>query len=134
MSSSFRVDPNDYLSNNYNDFKTEVYALALSKPATYFEIRKNVVQKVKRDAVKNIYDTFYAILKDGTVDGAPLIKNTAGNVIRPSYPEQLINEECLGCAKTLDNMCEHIVDIILPREINAILSDRLGKSGKESIV
>ena len=42
--SSFKVDPNNYLGHNYQDFLSQIYALALSKPNDYFELRRKIVE------------------------------------------------------------------------------------------
>jgi hypothetical protein len=131
--STFKVDPNDFLAHCYQDYLSEVYALALSKPTDYFTIRKNVVKAVKRDAIKGLYDTFFEVLTKGKVNGDTLIKNSNGEAIEPKYPEQDVNEVCLSAAATLDKICEDVVNIILPRNINDILSDKLSKQGKSTI-
>jgi hypothetical protein len=133
LPSSFRVDPNNYLSHNYEDYLSEIYAVALSQPTKYFEMRKNVVKAVKRDAIKSLYNTFFEVLTTGRSGGTVLLRNSLDNPIEPRYPEQDVNEVCLSAAATLDKICEDVVNIILPRNINDILSDKLSKQGKSTI-
>ena len=38
--STFEVSPANYLGFEYEEYKNDLYALALAKPSDYFELRK----------------------------------------------------------------------------------------------
>ena len=124
--SSFKVDPNNFLGHNYEDFLSQMYALALSKPNDYFELRRRIIEKVKRDAIGKLYDNFYSVLTEGTSGGASLFA-TQGS-IKPKYPEQKVNDFCLSAAATLDEILNDLVNIIIPDKVNEILGDKIGKN------
>ena len=62
---AFKVDPDDVLGIAYSRYKTTVYALALSKPALYYDGRAIIVDQIKEAAIKGIYNTIYDFLKSG---------------------------------------------------------------------
>ena len=64
MSDNFKVDVNNYLGNQYNTFKTELYRIALTNPELYFKIRKNLLEKVSYGAIGKLYDTFELIVME----------------------------------------------------------------------
>ena len=66
MSNKFQLDTNDVLGFNYASYVANVRALALSKPADYFKLRKEVLRKVKGDAVGNLYRTLFNVFSMGT--------------------------------------------------------------------
>jgi hypothetical protein len=51
----FKLDTNDILGFSYEEYVSSIRALALSKPDEYFKLRRDVLQKVKKDAVGNLY-------------------------------------------------------------------------------
>ena len=62
MATTFELDTSDYLGIDHAAFRDIMLALALSKPSEYFQLRKNVLAAVKRNAVANIYKTYYSLL------------------------------------------------------------------------
>ena len=87
------VDTSLYLGFKYQEYCNEIYAIALSTPSDYFKIRKKVLDKVKTEAIKDIYTSFFNILSLGTSqDGrTPIITPANGPALVPSYPTQKIN-------------------------------------------
>jgi hypothetical protein len=124
--SSFKVDPNNFLGHNYQDFLSQMYALALSKPNEYFELRRKIVEKVKREAIGNLYNNFYTVLTEGKSGGVSLFINH-GN-LQPKYPEQEVNDFCLSAAATLDEILNDLVNKIVPDKVNEILGDKIGRN------
>ena len=59
MATRFEVDTNDYLGFKYEEYRNEMYALALSKSSDYFKLRKDALGKVKNEAIKDIYSSFF---------------------------------------------------------------------------
>jgi hypothetical protein len=51
----FFLDISNYLSYEYEGYRNAMYALALSQPSRYFEVRKQVLEQVRNDYIKNIY-------------------------------------------------------------------------------
>ena len=59
---NFKVNTSDVLGFDYEAYIADVRAMALSNPSEYFKLRKIVMEKVRRDAVGSIYETFYNVL------------------------------------------------------------------------
>ena len=62
----FFLETDDVLGFTCAEYVSKVRGLALSKPSEYFELRANVMKKVKSDAVKNLYKSIFNVLSRGT--------------------------------------------------------------------
>lgn len=117
----FEINTSDYLGLNYQSYTDELYALAISKPSEYWQIRKKVLESVKRDTIADLYKTFSLLLSQGKAkDGSDL-----GLPSAPNYPQQLISDEALSACKTMDSILNHIVSIILPADFKTLAQDNL---------
>ena len=129
MADNFKVDVNNYLGNQYNTFKTELYRIALTQPETYFKIRKNLLEKVSYGAIGKLYDTFFQALSNGLdSDGRPLFVIDGRNV-PPSYPNQKINQFSLDASVTLNEIIEELVEILMPIDFNTLMNKKLASVG-----
>ena len=124
ISSSFRVDPLNYLGEKYNAYLAKMYTLALSKPTEYLQLRENVKETVKRTAVTAIYSEYYSILTSGKTSNGTCIYGTTQYT--PNYPEQEVNDFCIGAAKSLNEILDKLCDIIIPDNMNKIMGDKIG--------
>ena len=129
MSDNFKVNVNNYLANDYNTFKTELYRVALTSPETYFKLRKNLLEKVSYGAIGKLYDSFFNALSQGIdSDGRPLFQIDGKN-IAPSYPNQKINQFCLDASVTLNEIINDMVEILMPIDFNQLMNKRLASVG-----
>ena len=129
MSSTFKVDPNNFLGHNHQDYLSKMYALALSNPTEYFELRRTIIEKVKRASITNLYDQFYEILTAGTILKGKTVLFTGSAVgFEPKYPEQKVNDFCLSAAATLDEILNDLCNIIIPDKMNEIMGDKIGRN------
>ena len=129
MSDNFKVDVNNYLGNQYNTFKTELYRVALTQPELYFKLRKNLLEKVSYGAIGKLYDTFFQALSNGLdSDGRPLFVIDGKN-IPPSFPNQKINQFSLDASVTLNEIIEELVEILMPIDFNQLMNKRLASVG-----
>ena len=135
-----KVDVNNYLGNQYNQFKNDLYRLALTNPERYFDLRKNLLKKVEYDAIGGLYDSFYnALIYGKAMDGTPLfpigapsggiLGSGAGANVPPSYPEQKTNQFCLDAASTLQEIVNDLVEMLMPIDYNTLMNKRLGQLG-----
>ena len=140
---NFKLDTSDYLGIDHAAFRDDMLALALSKPSEYFQLRKNVLAAVKRNAVANIYKTYYALLTEGKdAEGNLLLRNPfdaglAGSTItafNPKYPKQKVNEFALGASETIDKIAEDAIEILLPRGYEDIAKERSSTKGKADMI
>ena len=137
---NFKVNVNNYLAHEYNEFKNDLYRLALTNPDKYFEIRKNLLRKVEYDAVGGLYNSFYSALVDGVAqDGSPLfpIGQSSGGLfsasgstnVKPSYPQQKVNQFCLDASSTLNEIIQELVEMLMPIDYNTLMNKRLANIG-----
>ena len=68
-----------------------------------------------------MYDTIYDILRYGLVDDVPITING----IKPNYPSNLVNSECMKIVATFDQIINDIIEIIHPSSYEALALDRM---------
>jgi hypothetical protein len=129
MASTFKVNSLNYLGINHQRYKSDLYALALAKPAVYAKIRQDVLDKVKNEAINTMYDTLFDVLNEGKVGGTNIIRDGA-KIYLPSYPEQEINSYCLSACKTLEQIVDECVEILIPIDYNKILNSKYAEVGR----
>lgn len=133
MASTFKVAPQNYLGISWNRYRSDLYALALAKPSVYAKIRQTVLDKVKNDAINDMYETLFNVLNEGRVGTSEfLIRDGTNPALKPSYPEQKINEFCLSACKTLEQIVDDAIEILLPLDINKIIGSRYAEVGRLS--
>jgi hypothetical protein len=123
-----QLDVNNFLGHQYSQYKSKVYALAISKPSVYFAMREKVIQRVKTDAVKTLYTTFFTLLKDGKIEKDEVIDDGTYRHA-PNLPIQDINNFTLSACATLDSICEECVNMILPIDMTTIMNRKLVQTG-----
>ena len=74
MTSVFKVNPRNILGLEHQKFKSQLLALALAEPHTYFRLRDKVYTTIVEEAVGDAYELYWSILKEG--------KGKDGNVIK----------------------------------------------------
>ena len=132
---NFRLDTDDVLGFNYQAYVADVRALALSKPAEYFELRKEVLEKVRRDAVGDVYKTLFNVLSKGTDKNGNVIgaKFGAGSYI-PNYPSQKINDFAIEVASDMADHINRAIDIILPDDFEKLAAGKLNLKGRANTI
>ena len=109
MAQNFQLDTSDYLGFKYEEFLNQLMALAVSKPSDYYTMRSKTLKLLKQVVVKSVYDTYYGLLTTGEIGGesplAPLV---------PNYPQQKASQFALGASKTINDILNSALDIILP--------------------
>jgi hypothetical protein len=88
-----------------------------------------VLDKVKNEAINNMYDVFFNVLNEGKV-GTDFIIRDGSKIYSPSYPEQEINSFCLSACKTLEQIVDECVEILIPIDYNKILNSKYAEVGR----
>ena len=122
---NFYIDAGDYLGMNHEKFKTKLLQLALSKPEHYFKLREHVLDQVKKAAVESSYKIYYALLHDGKGTsgsnlGATVPGLNLGDFFKPAVPMQECNKFALSVAKTVDEIAERAVEMLIPMDYKAL--------------
>ena len=113
---------------NHEAYKTKLFQLALTKPDDYFELRAEVLTKVKQNAVALQYDVYYYLLSDGNDStNSPIVQAKFRNIFKPCVPLQETNEFAMKASKTIDAICEEAVEMLIPMDYKEIAEKRLKK-------
>ena len=107
MSQNFQVNTSDYLGFEYEEYLNKLMALAMSKPAAYYEIRSQTLAGLKKVVVESIYREYYELLTTRALIGS----NPA---LTPKYPQQKASQFALAASKTINEILNSALDIILP--------------------
>ena len=135
MSNQFQLDTNDVLGSNYTSYVANIRALALSKPADYFKLRKEVLKKVKEDAVGNLYRTLFNVLSKGIDLGGNAIGMLGSSPdFQPGYPSPKINDFAIQVASDLADHINRAIDIILPDDFEKLASGKLSLKGRANVI
>jgi hypothetical protein len=120
------VDPLNYLGHSHDAYLAKMYTLALSKPTEYLHLRETVKEKVKRAAVTAIYSEYYSILTKGKLANGTSIYGSVQ--YEPNYPQQKVNDFCIGAADTLNAILDDLCEIVIPDKMNQIMGDKIGSN------
>jgi hypothetical protein len=134
------IDPNVYLGNDYNTWKNLVNSCALSKTDSYFTMKTEVSNDLKKAMVRNIFNIIKNALREGkktNPDGTPgntlfTLAPLLGKAV--NYPPQLIEKEALDASKTIDTLLDRIVSIIFPKEIDEIFKATAVREGHKDLL
>ena len=136
MASTFEIDPADYLAIDYNAFRDDMIELVLSNPSKYFQLRGEVLKKVKRDACIKQYQVYYNLLTEAKdYNGNKILAGTGVSAevqakFNPHYPKQLVSQFALGASKTIDKIAEDAIELILPADLENIAKQRTSVKAK----
>ena len=117
--SKFYINIENELGLSYKKQRAALLAVALSKPANYYNLRAKLIDKITTNQVKDMYEKFWNLLKNGVVDNAAveyLNENNEKNYLKCDLPEHLINKFSSRVAATLEEICEEAVNLILPED------------------
>ena len=78
--SVFKVNPQNILGLDHSKFKSQLLAMALAEPHTYFRLRDDVYTKIVENAVRDAYNLYWHILKSGLTKVAA--NGTGGDQIK----------------------------------------------------
>jgi hypothetical protein len=125
--SKFYININNELGLNYKRVKGSLLALSLSKPSNYYDLRNDVIDKITEKAVEETYTRFWNILRNGRVSDDQVTYVDEIGITRafvPQLPEHIINDFATKCARTIEDMCEECVNLILPDDYLKLSQNR----------
>ena len=125
--SKFYININNELGLNYKRVKGSLLALSLSKPSNYYDLRNDIINKITEHSVQDTYTRFWNILRNGSINGAQstyVDETGRTSAFVPQLPEHIINEFATKCARTIEDMCEECVDLILPDDYLKLSQNR----------
>ena len=126
---NFEVDTADYLGFKHEEYLDDIQSLALSEPSKYYALRKKVLKALKQEVVESVYATYYGLLTTGKI-GAEAVMG----IYNPAYPQQLASKFALGASKTINEILDDCLDIILPDSHLKIADLRIKKKAEGNLV
>ena len=139
---NFKIDPSNYAGIDHEAYRSDMLQLALSQPTVYTQLRKDVLQTVKKEAVNTQYAIYYNLLTKGqNPDGGSVLSRTSSRglgsgttpVFVPRVPNQLVNEFTLKASKTIDKIAEEAIEMILPADWREIANNRVYSKTKATL-
>ena len=130
MAQNFQVDTSDYLGFQYEEYLNELMAIAMSSPKLYYSMRADTLKELKQVVVKTVYDTYYELLTKGTVNRKAPLVDTEGNPLVPHYPQQKASQFALSASKTINEILNSALDIILPANHLEVAKMKLTQKGE----
>ena len=141
---NFKIDPSNYAGIDHEAYRADMLQLALSQPTVYTQLRKDVLQAVKKEAVNSQYAIYYYLLTkgckpspDGKREDASVLGGSpsAGQsgVFVPHVPNQVVNEFALKASKTIDRIAEEAIEMILPADWKQIADNRTFTKTKSTL-
>jgi hypothetical protein len=125
--SKFFIDIKNELGLDYKRVRGDLLALSLSKPSNYYDLRTKVISGVTENMVQIIYIMFWELLRNGKIDTNQIaFKNVVGDDVPfiPQLPEHLINQFATKAARTIEDICEEAVALILPDDYLQLSQNR----------
>lgn len=130
----FLLDTDDVLGFNYASYTQSLRALSLSQPKLYFELRADVMKKVRSEAIGNLYKSLFNVLSAGrdSTGNTIGILGTKGYI--PCFPSDRTNNFVVEVARDMAAWIEKAIEIILPETFDALASNKMSLKGKGEIV
>ena len=128
MAQNFQVDTSDYLGFQYEEYLNELMSIAVSKPSDYYKMRSETLKQLKQVVVKTVYNTYYGLLTKGEINGTKPL-----DPLVPHYPQQKASQFALGASKTINDILNSALDIILPAnhlDVAKLKLTQKGEAGK----
>ena len=141
---NFKIDPSNYGGIDHEAYRSDMLQLALSQPTVYTQLRKDVLQAVKKEAVNSQYAIYFYLLTEGC-KVAPNGKDRGVSVLtdlpsvgqaklfKPHVPYQVVNEFALKASKTIDRISEEAIEMILPKDWKEIADNRTYTKTKSTL-
>ena len=131
---NFRIDPNQYLGHDFEDFQNNLQAFSLTNPKGYLQMKTEVGKKLKRDAIRNLYNTMFTVFQKGLdSNGRPLFI-VDGQALQVKYPLGHTNEFVLSASQTMDSILKKMLEILMPERYTQLTTASLGKIGNSAIL
>jgi hypothetical protein len=126
---NFKIDPSNYAGIDHEAYRSDMLNLALTRPTEYIQLRKDVLQAVKKQAVNTQYAIYYNLLTKGkTPEGMTILDGKPSKPLEalfcPHVPNQVVNEFALKASKTIDKISEEAIELILPQDWKQIADNR----------
>lgn len=141
---NFKIDASNYGGIDHEAYRSDMLQLALSQPTAYAQLRKDVLDAVKKQAVNSQYLIYFYLLTEGckvapdgktigvsVLNGSP--SSGQSKLFKPKVPYQIVNEFALKASKTIDRISEEAIEMILPNDWKQIADNRTFSKTKATL-
>ena len=118
------INVNDVLGLQYQRYRKSLYSLSLSKPSVYYELQEKVTNEIKERLVSTMYKDIYDLLRFGKI-GTKSIFELQQSIPPPGVPSNKVNALAMSITQTLDNFCDELIELILPKSFLSLADGRL---------
>ena len=98
----------------------------MTKPSDYYDIRATVLKDLKQVVITNVYKEYYTLLTTKDIGAS---KNIS---LVPHYPQQKASQFALQASKTINEILNSALDIILPSNHLDLAKMKLTQKGEAS--
>jgi ribonuclease I len=124
MANLFKIDPNNYLGFQHEQWRNMMYAKALSHPDEYFDIRQKALSAIRDDACSKFYETIYSAL----TTGKKLNNEEIHGLFKPCIPNNEANQLAINYAATVRDLCDEAFEKVMPADFKNLANKRLADS------
>ena len=125
MPQNFEVDTSDYMGFKYEEYLNELMAIAMSEPKKYYKMRSETLKELKQGIITQVYNTYYKLLTTGKVGPVDTLEG-----LEPCYPQQKASQFSLAASKTINEILNSALDIILPANHLDVAKMKLTQKGE----
>jgi hypothetical protein len=124
--SVFKVNAKNQLGIEFQKTRARLMELAYTSPASYYRLRKDVVEAITETAVEKAYESYWNLLTSGSftdATGNPARlqwTDATGGDFQPNLPESEVNKFALRVASAIQEISEEAVETILPMDYDEI--------------
>ena len=125
--SKFKLDINNALGLDYEDVRSDLLALSLTKNSEYYRLRKELLSGITRNQTEEAYMTYWRILKNGQYkdEKGKLIQLKMDTVdFQPNLPDSIINDFSIKASRTILAIAKECVEEIMPSDFLALSQQR----------
>jgi len=109
---NFKLDTDNYLGFEYENYIHDLESMALTKPSEYYAMRSKLLKALKGGIVKDTFNAYYTLLTEGSVAGGFDMFNDYK--MCPNYPKQEASAFAIQAAKTVNQILDKAMEEIMP--------------------
>jgi len=139
--SAFDINPDNYLSIQYEEYLNLVEEMAIRDTKTFFKMKNQMNKIVKSEITTLIFKFVKSLLTDGTtgeMNGNKYIYNQIVGVdhakFKPNYPAQEINNVALSLVNSLNKFLnDSVCEILMPERIRSLVGHSININHTEPL-
>ena len=115
-----KSSPNDILGLDYGRYKQSMYAMSLSNPSAYFEMREKISTLLTEDIVTSLYNKIYLLLREGKIG-----KDSVTGDRFVGYPSNKVNSMALSVVSSMEVFLNDCIEIVLPSNYMELSANKM---------